>query len=134
MATAILRLWPEAQFAYGPPVENGFYYDIDMGDHTLSPDDLIGIEAKMADLAKRDVPYVREVKEWGEAAEYFRKKGYERSLTSRGSIAGAVVLPVVGQPKVKIPVELVRGSRRPTGPWGRFAEAAAGCSSIRQTG
>ena len=38
MATAILRLWPNAQFAYGPPVENGFYYDFDLPDHRITPD------------------------------------------------------------------------------------------------
>src|SRR5581483_4097509 len=38
MATAILRLWPDAQFAYGPPVENGFYYDVQLG-HRISPED-----------------------------------------------------------------------------------------------
>ncbi len=46
MATAILRLWPEAQFAYGPPVENGFYYDLELG-HRISPEDFEKIEAEM---------------------------------------------------------------------------------------
>src|SRR5207253_8477137 len=46
MATAILRLWPEAQFAYGPPVENGFYYDVDLS-HRISPEDFEKIEAEM---------------------------------------------------------------------------------------
>jgi threonyl-tRNA synthetase len=46
MATAILRLWPEAQFASGPPVENGFYYDVELG-HRISPEDFGNIEAEM---------------------------------------------------------------------------------------
>jgi threonyl-tRNA synthetase len=46
MATAILRLWPEAQFAAGPPVENGFYYDVDLP-HRISPEDFAAIEAEM---------------------------------------------------------------------------------------
>jgi len=46
MATAILRLWPEAQFAYGPPVENGFYYDLECS-HRISPEDFERIEAEM---------------------------------------------------------------------------------------
>src|ERR1035437_10031447 len=46
MATAILRLWPEAQFAAGPPVENGFYYDVDL-QHRISPEDFEKIEAEM---------------------------------------------------------------------------------------
>jgi threonyl-tRNA synthetase len=46
MATAILRLWPEAQFASGPPVENGFYYDVDLS-HRISPEDFPRIEEEM---------------------------------------------------------------------------------------
>ncbi|MBI3881617.1 MAG: threonine--tRNA ligase, partial [Verrucomicrobia bacterium] len=46
MATAILRLWPDAQFAYGPPVENGFYYDLECS-HRISPEDFAAIEAEM---------------------------------------------------------------------------------------
>lgn len=46
LATAILRLWPEAQFAAGPPVENGFYYDVDLK-HRISPEDFAKIEEEM---------------------------------------------------------------------------------------
>ncbi|EDY19807.1 threonyl-tRNA synthetase [Chthoniobacter flavus Ellin428] len=46
LATAILRIWPEAQFAAGPPVENGFYYDLEMP-HRISPDDFLKIEEEM---------------------------------------------------------------------------------------
>ena len=46
MATAILRLWPDAQFAAGPPVENGFYYDLDLS-HRISPEDFPKIEEEM---------------------------------------------------------------------------------------
>jgi len=46
LATAILRLWPDAQFAYGPPVENGFYYDLECS-HRISPEDFEKIEAEM---------------------------------------------------------------------------------------
>jgi threonyl-tRNA synthetase len=46
MATAILRLWPEAQFAAGPPVENGFYYDVELP-HRITPEDFSKIEAEM---------------------------------------------------------------------------------------
>src|SRR3954468_9474744 len=51
MATAILRLWPEAQFAYGPPVENGVYYDFDLT-HRLTPEDFPRIEEEMRKIAK----------------------------------------------------------------------------------
>ena len=46
MATAILRLWPDAQFAYGPPVENGFYYDLECS-HRISPEDFTKLEEEM---------------------------------------------------------------------------------------
>src|SRR3954470_22168016 len=46
LATAILRLWPDAQFAAGPPVENGFYYDVDLK-HRISPEDFFKIEEEM---------------------------------------------------------------------------------------
>src|ERR1700679_1467120 len=46
LATAILRIWPEAQFAAGPPVENGFYYDLELP-HRISPEDFEKIEAEM---------------------------------------------------------------------------------------
>jgi threonyl-tRNA synthetase len=56
MATAILRLWPEAQFAAGPPVENGFYYDVDLP-HRISPEDFEKIEAEMKKEIKANNPF-----------------------------------------------------------------------------
>jgi len=60
MATAILRIWPDAQFAYGPPVENGFYYDFDLG-HRITPDDFEKIEAEMRKVAKENQRFERVV-------------------------------------------------------------------------
>ena len=56
MATAILRLWPDAQFAAGPPVENGFYYDVDLK-HRISPEDFEKIEAEMKKEIKANHPF-----------------------------------------------------------------------------
>jgi threonyl-tRNA synthetase len=56
MATAILRLWPDAQFAYGPPVENGFYYDLECS-HRISPEDFEKIEAEMKKEIKANHPF-----------------------------------------------------------------------------
>jgi threonyl-tRNA synthetase len=56
LATAILRLWPEAQFAAGPPVENGFYYDVDLP-HRVSPEDFEKIEAEMKKEIKANHPF-----------------------------------------------------------------------------
>src|SRR5882672_3760775 len=60
MATAILRLWPEAQFAAGPPVENGFYYDCDLP-HRITPEDFEKIEAEMKKEIKANNVFERTV-------------------------------------------------------------------------
>src|SRR5213075_1227098 len=58
LATAILKIWPEAQFAAGPPVENGFYYDVYLP-HRISPDDFEKIEAEMKKEIKANHPFER---------------------------------------------------------------------------
>src|SRR5438034_3331759 len=58
LATAILKIWPEAQFAAGPPVENGFYYDVELP-HRISPDDFDKIESEMKKEIKADHPFER---------------------------------------------------------------------------
>src|ERR1700742_1527173 len=58
LATAILRIWPEAQFAAGPPVENGFYYDVELP-HRISPEDFEKIEAEMKKEIKANHPFER---------------------------------------------------------------------------
>jgi threonyl-tRNA synthetase len=75
MAEAIEAVFPGTKFGIGPPIENGYYYDIDMGDHSLTSEDLKKLEDKMAELTKRDVPFVRKEVGWEEAVEYFKKKG-----------------------------------------------------------
>ena len=57
MAQAILRLYPEADFAYGPATDNGFYYDVDLGEATLSEDDLPAIEAEMKKIVKENLKF-----------------------------------------------------------------------------
>src|SRR5947207_1109093 len=58
LATAILRIWPEAQFAAGPPVESGFYYDVDLP-HRISPEDFEKIEAEMKKEIKANHTFER---------------------------------------------------------------------------
>src|SRR5436305_12298619 len=60
LATAILKIWPEAQFAAGPPVENGFYYDLEL-DHRISPEDFEKIEAEMKKEIKANHVFERVV-------------------------------------------------------------------------
>src|SRR5258705_5776837 len=60
LATAILRLWPDAQFESGPPVENGFYYDVDL-EHRISPEDFPKIEEEMKKEIKANHPFEKSV-------------------------------------------------------------------------
>ncbi|MEP7248561.1 MAG: threonine--tRNA ligase [Spartobacteria bacterium] len=66
LATAILRIWPEAQFAAGPPVENGFYYDVELP-HRISPEDFEKIEAEMKKETKANHTFERVEVTRGEA-------------------------------------------------------------------
>ncbi|SHJ23617.1 threonyl-tRNA synthetase [Rubritalea squalenifaciens DSM 18772] len=68
LATAITRIWPDAQLAGGPPVENGFYYDIAL-DHRITPDDFEKIEAEMKKVIKENASFEREVVSRNEALE-----------------------------------------------------------------
>ncbi len=80
MAEALESLYPGVKFGIGPPIENGFYYDVDLGDQKLTSEDLPPIEARMKELAKRDVPYQRRAVSKAEAFEYFSEKGDDYKL------------------------------------------------------
>lgn len=82
LAEAILRIWPEAQFAAGPPVEQGFYYDVDLP-HRISPEDFAKIEAEMAKIIKEDQPFERSVVGRAEAIE-LGQAGKLAALGERG--------------------------------------------------
>ena len=81
LATAILKIWPEAQFAAGPPVENGFYYDVDLP-HRISPDDFEKIEAEMKKEIKANHPFERMEVSRDEALD-MGKKGRLAALGER---------------------------------------------------
>ena len=57
MAQAIKRLYPQADFAFGPATQNGFYYDVDLGDTKLTPEDLEAIEKEMKKIVKENLPF-----------------------------------------------------------------------------
>ncbi len=80
MAEALEALYPGVKFGIGPPIENGFYYDVDLGEHSLSVDELPAIEAKMKELARQKNPYLRKEVPKEEAIAYFREKGDEYKL------------------------------------------------------
>ncbi len=71
MAHAIKAAFPKAKFAFGPPVENGFYYDVDL-DKSLTPEDLDAIEQKMQEIVKANQPFERQDLQLDEAIQLFR--------------------------------------------------------------
>jgi len=81
LATAILKIWPEAQFAAGPPVDNGFYYDVDLP-HRISPEDFEKIEAEMKKEIKENHPFERMEVSRDEALD-LGKKGRLAALSDR---------------------------------------------------
>lgn len=79
MAHAIQEMYPEAKFGVGPPIDGGFYYDIDINTK-LSEEDLPKIEAKMMEIAKEDRPFCRKELSKQEALDYFTEKGDEYKI------------------------------------------------------
>ncbi|WP_212004191.1 threonine--tRNA ligase [Chitinophaga sp. HK235] len=75
MAEALEALYPGVKLGYGPSIENGFYYDIDLGDRTISDEDLKTIEAKMVELSKKNSEYIRKDVSKTDALAYFTEKG-----------------------------------------------------------
>ncbi|WP_066759635.1 threonine--tRNA ligase [Crocinitomix algicola] len=80
MAEAIEDLYPGTKLAIGPPIENGFYYDIDLGEHHITDADLPKIEKKMTELARQKNEYVRQEISKADAIAYFKEKGDEYKL------------------------------------------------------
>lgn len=79
-AEALENFYPGVKFGIGPPVEGGFYYDVDLGDKTISSEDFKKIEDKMLELARQKNAYVRKEVSKKEATEYFTKKGDQYKL------------------------------------------------------
>ena len=80
MAEAIEALYPGTKFGIGPAIENGFYYDIDMGDKVLSSDEFGKIEAKMKELAGQKNEFIRTDVSKADAVKYFSDKDDEYKL------------------------------------------------------
>jgi threonyl-tRNA synthetase len=80
MAEAIESMFDGVKFWVGPPVENGFYYDVDLGGRTITEEDLRKLEVKMAELAKQNNAYIRKPIAKAEAVNYFAEKGDEYKL------------------------------------------------------
>jgi threonyl-tRNA synthetase len=79
-AEAAEALYPGVKFGIGPAIENGFYYDIDLGERVLSSEDLPKIEAKMVELAKKSSQYIRKEVSKADALKYFTEKNDEYKI------------------------------------------------------
>ena len=75
MAQAVKRLFPEAQFAFGPATQNGFYYDVDLGETKLTNEDLEAIEKEMKKITKENLPFKVFTLPREEAKQYMAERG-----------------------------------------------------------
>jgi threonyl-tRNA synthetase len=120
MATAILRLWPDAQFAYGPPVDDGFYYDVDLK-HRISPEDFPAIEAEMK----------KEIK----ANNVFEKITVDRAQAIQdaqsGRLGGLTERPAVSQFKLDLIKDIPEGEPITYYKNGDFIDLCAGPHVMR---
>src|ERR1035441_2706469 len=82
LATALLRLFPDAKLDIGPPTDTGFYYDVDL-DHKLTAEDLARIEQEMRKIADENQPFVRREVAREEAAGIIKSIGQERYKLGR---------------------------------------------------
>ena len=80
MAEAVESLFPEVKFWVGPALDKGFYYDMDLGDKKMNEEDLLILEKKMNELAKKNNPYQRKEISKADAVKYFSDKGDEYKL------------------------------------------------------
>jgi len=115
LANAILRIWPEAQFAAGPPVDNGFYYDVDLG-HRISPEDFEKIEKEMAAIIAEAQPFQREVITRDEAL----------AMGERGELAGLSPRPQPSRFKLDIITRIPAGEEITLYRNGAFTDLCAG--------
>jgi len=82
LATALLRIFPDAKLDIGPPTDTGFYYDVDL-DHKLTQDDLTRIEAEMKKVVDENQPFTRREVSREEAIDIIRQRGQERYKLGR---------------------------------------------------
>ena len=87
MAQAIKRLFPQADFAYGPATQNGFYYDVDLGDTKLTPEDLEAIEKEMKKIVKENLPIKSFVLNREDSKKLMEERGEKYKLEHMDDLA-----------------------------------------------
>jgi threonyl-tRNA synthetase len=120
LATAILKIWPEAQFAAGPPVENGFYYDVDLP-HRISPEDFEKIEAEMKKETKANHTFER--------LEVSRDEAL--AMAKRGELGALSVRPDPSKFKLDIIENIPEGETISLYRNGEFVDLCAGPHVMR---
>ena len=110
LAYAVKALYPDAQVTIGPVIENGFYYDFAYK-RPFTPEDLVAIENKMAELAKKDEPVTREV--WGrdEAVAFFKAQGEDYKAEIIGAIPAGEKISLYREGEF---IDLCRGPHVPS--------------------
>ena len=91
MAEALELLYPGIKFGIGPSIENGFYYDVDLGDRTITDSDLKKIEDKMIELARQKQHFVRKEVSKAEAMDTYTKKGDEYKCDLIGGLEDGTI-------------------------------------------
>ncbi len=86
MAQAIKRLYPQADFAFGPATDNGFYYDVDLGDVKLTDDDLAAIEKEMHKITKENLPIKPFILPRAEAIALMQERGEQYKVEHIGDL------------------------------------------------
>ncbi|NLX14912.1 MAG: threonine--tRNA ligase [Phycisphaerales bacterium] len=120
MAEAICSLFPETKLVYGPPVENGFYYDVDL-DRPLTPEDFAAIEARMAEIIKADRPFVRYEMDRDEGMRKLQAEGNRYKIDNAERAEGKLSFYVTGERSDSAFEDLCRGPHVPsTGRIGAF--------------
>ena len=92
MAQAIKRLYPHADFAFGPATENGFYYDVDLGDTRLTDEDLAAIEKEMRRICKENLPIKPFILPREEAVKLMEERGEKYKVEHIGDLAEDAVI------------------------------------------
>ena len=91
LAQAVKNLYPQAHFAYGPATENGFYYDIDLGDVKLTEEDLPAIEKEMQAIVKKNLPIKPFALSRDEAIKLMEERGENYKVEHISDLAEDVV-------------------------------------------
>ena len=96
LAQAVQELYPDAQVTFGPAIEDGFYYDF-ARDEPFTPDDLVRIEKRMAEIVARDEPISREIWDRQQAIDFFKDKGEHFKAEHIATLAADVAISIYRQ-------------------------------------